>query len=93
MTQAVTVLKKAQVREAPRVQLGGSSASPEASAATGGAKPASTGPQPQARILEQDETAALVEVLCPCGCRIVLKCQTGSVASSGERTPSKERNP
>lgn len=90
MTQAVTVLKKAQVREAPRVQLGGSSSAPGTLAPTGGPRPAQA-PQPQARILEQDETAALVEVLCPCGCRIVLKCQTGSVAFAGERTPSKER--
>ncbi|MEI7836222.1 MAG: hypothetical protein WCK05_07400 [Planctomycetota bacterium] len=89
MTQAVTVLKKAAVREAPRVNLGAPSHA--SSAPAGGRMP--SGPQPQARIIEQDETAAMVEVLCPCGCRIVLKCQTGSSASLTERTPAKERKP
>lgn len=80
MTQAVTVLKKAAVREAPRVNLGDTPASPAPLSPPPAGK-AQPGPQPQARIIEQTDTAAMIEVLCPCGCRIVLKCQTGSPAS------------
>ena len=90
MTQVVTVLKKAVVREAPRVHLGAASSGP--ALPPGGAMPGA-GPQPQVRIVEQNESAALVEVLCPCGCRIVLKCQTGFLAPVGEGTLSKEHKP
>lgn len=98
MTQAVTVLKKAVVREAPGVALGGpprAAASPSPALGAQPQRPGAPG-EPQARILEQDDTAAMVEVLCPCGCRIVLRCQTGSPAPAGERVVpvvSKERVP
>ncbi|MCY2932038.1 MAG: hypothetical protein NTV86_21600 [Planctomycetota bacterium] len=98
MTQAVTVLKKAVVREAPGVPLGGPSRTAPSPAPAGSAQTLRPGPagEPQARILEQNETAAMVEVLCPCGCRIVLRCQTGSPPPAGERIDpvvSKERVP
>jgi hypothetical protein len=76
MNPVAPVLKKGTVRQAGPVHLGTPSGQGRPAAAGKAASPA------QARILEQDEHMALVEVVCPCGCRMVLQCLTGPAAAT-----------
>lgn len=75
---AGAVLKKASVREAGPVQLGTIGSQPRP--AGGAAKAA---PAAQARVVEQDDRSAVIEVVCPCGCRTLVRCITGSPAEPG----------
>ncbi len=69
---SAAVLKKTEVKLTQSVQLG--------------CAPAGQGPHPpQARIVEQNDTDAVVEVVCGCGRKILLLCDC--TAQGGDPSP------
>ena len=49
----------------------------------GAAADAGTAPQPQGRIVQQTDAAAVVEIVCSCGKRLYLHCTYGPASGGG----------
>lgn len=88
MTQAAAVLKRASVRTAGAVQLGSASGAPRPAPAPGSAPAAAKPAGAQARIVEQDDRSAVIEVICPCGCRTLVRCVTAAIEPAGAKRPN-----
>ncbi|MFW6132403.1 MAG: hypothetical protein ACOC8F_00795 [Planctomycetota bacterium] len=84
METSRTVIKRDRVRLSGRRAIGPAGA--RASAGEGG----SPAGEPKARIVEQDQDAALIEVTCPCGRKTYLRCTYPAPAEAAPTLPRSE---